>query len=94
MATHAVGTASRPRGDLLRSGWLFWRCLGAVDFSGDWGTAIGRSDIQFSRYTETENIKHFEERVVCKCTVRMLTGWIVATGHPPRNATRAHLSHS
>jgi len=51
--------------------WFQWRL----------GAAIGRSDKHFYSYTETENIKHFGERVISKRTVRMLAGRVVATGN-------------
>lgn len=56
--------------------------------------AIGGRDGQVCCYTQTENIKHFAERVVNECTVRMLSGCAIASRHWPRNFAHAHLSIS
>jgi hypothetical protein len=45
-------------------------------------------------HTHTENIKHFEQRVVSKYTVQMLSGCAVAARHLPQDHTHAHLLHS
>jgi len=41
-------------------------------------------------YTQTENIKHIAQRVMSACTVRMISTWVVATCHSPRDL--AHVS--
>ena len=54
----------------------------------------GKAEIWFMRvchhvphelyyYTQKEDIKDFERRVVSGCTVTTLSGWIVATSHAP-----------
>jgi len=40
------------------------------------------------------DIKHFEQCVVSEYTRRMLSGWLVETGHSPWNLAHALLSHS
>jgi hypothetical protein len=52
------------------------------------GTAIGMGDRLCycdTHYTQTENIRHFEWRAVCECTVLMFSGWVVETRNSPRN---------
>jgi hypothetical protein len=73
-----------------RGGWpgVVRRTAG---YRSDKETAIDRSDREFCCYTQAENIKHFELRVVSECTVRMLAGWVVATRHSPRNVALAQL---
>jgi hypothetical protein len=44
-------------------------------------TAIGRSDRQFCYNIQNKNIKKFVQRVVGKCTVRMISGWVVEKRH-------------
>ena len=53
-----------------------WCCARGADYSGDLGTATGGS--YSSATTQTENITHFQRRAVSKCTVRMLSGWVLA----------------
>jgi hypothetical protein len=48
---------------------------------------VGATD---SSTTRTENIRHFEYRVVNECTVRIPSEWTAATRYSPRNL--AHVS--
>jgi hypothetical protein len=59
---------------------------------GAWRTAPGGSDREFSYRVKTS--KYFEKRAVGQCTVRILSGWVVATRNSPRNLTHAHPSRS
>jgi hypothetical protein len=45
-------------------------------------------------YTHTENIKHFQQRIANRYTVRMHSGWVVATRHSSQNLAHAYLQHS
>ena len=46
----------------------------------------------YSATTHT-HCKRSAFRVACIGTLRMLSGWIAATRHSPRNLAHAHLSH-
>lgn len=43
-------------------------------------------------HTPNENISRFEEWVASRCTVLMLSGWLVATSQSPRNLVHAHIA--
>jgi hypothetical protein len=64
--------------------------------AGDCWIANGSRDGLVYNYTQTENIQHFQLRVMSECTVRMLSGFVVrvATGLSRRNIAHAHQSHS
>jgi hypothetical protein len=81
---------TNPRGAVRVAGAV----RGTAVYGAEYWTAIGRSDIQFSYHTHTENIKHFDYRPVSEFTVRMLAGWAVETCHLPRNLAHEHPSPS
>lgn len=58
------------------------------------GTAVGRSDRLFQYQTRTENIEHFQQRVMSRCTVCMISARVVATRNSSRNLAPIHLSYS
>ena len=45
-------------------------------------------------YTQTENIKRLDQRVVSECTVQMLSVLVVSTVYLPRNVAHAHVLQS
>ena len=61
--------------------------------NGECRAAVGREDQVLCYYAHTEKFKRLEQRVVSECTVRMPSGWVVAT-HSPRNITHAQLFFS
>jgi hypothetical protein len=56
-------------------------------------TSIGRSDGLFYYYTQTENVKYFEQRVVSVYTTRKLAECIVATRIHQEIVAHARLSN-
>lgn len=54
-----------------------------VNYLGDYRTGIGGNDRHFNNYAETENIRHFEYRVMDWCSVPMLSEWVVVTRQWP-----------
>jgi hypothetical protein len=76
------------QGDICREGvGESGAVRGSVDYKR---TAVGMSDRQFCHYTQTANIKY---RFVSECTVRMLSGWVVASRHSSRDLAHARKSH-
>jgi hypothetical protein len=67
--------------------WDYPRAGGGHVWRGaeDYWIAIDRGDREFCCYTHSENTKHVEQRVVREYTVRILSGWTIATRHLPRN---------
>jgi len=63
-----------------------------ASYSGEWETAVARSDTHFYCYAEWKH-QAFKWRVVRKWVVRMLSGRVVATLYCPRNPSCAHVSH-
>jgi len=61
------------------------RGAGAAGYREKYWTAVGRSDRLFCYCMETENFEDAEKRVVSGCSVRMHSGWVIATGHKARN---------
>lgn len=51
--------------------------------------SVGVSDC--STTTQTENIKHFQWRVMSDCTMLIFSRWGVETPHAPRNLAHEHL---
>ena len=54
--------------------------------------AIGRRDRVFCYYTQTENFKLFDFRLLC--SARILSRWVVATRQSQLNLAHARLSYS
>ena len=75
-------------------GKCVWRGAGAAVYRENYWTAIGRRDRLFCYCMETENIEGSEERAVSGCSVRMHSGWVIATRHIPRNLAHTHILHS
>ena len=88
-----ITTDHRPRDDSCGRGW-HGAVREAASYRRDFWTVVSMSDRLFYYYTQTENFKRFDKGVVSECTVRMLSGWVAAIGHSPRNLAHAHLSHS
>jgi hypothetical protein len=57
-------------------------------------TTVGRSDVLFYEYTQTENIKHFEQCVVSECTGAHTFRMCSRTLRSLRNLAHAHLLDS
>jgi len=64
----------------------------AVYCEGYW-IPIGRRNRMFYWYTQTEHV-NLKQNVVSKCTVQILSGWIVASHHSLQYLVHAHLLHS
>jgi hypothetical protein len=71
-----------------------WRGAGIAGCKWGYWTAVGRSYRLFCYYTQTENIKRFEQRAVGGFTVRMTSGWVVAVLHSKQDLAYVHLSRS
>jgi hypothetical protein len=50
----------------------------ALTIAGAWVLLLEAAK-NSSATTQTENITHFQRCAVSKCTVRMLSGWVLAT---------------
>ena len=74
-------------------GSVLMRCGGVLTVRRTTGLLLVGATLLCS-CIQTENIKHFEERVVSDCTVRMLSAWVVATLDSRRNFAHAQVSHS
>lgn len=73
-------TDHRSRDDSLRVVGVSGAVRETLDYGRDYKTAICRSEKLFSYHnTKSENIEDFEKRVVSKCTVGMVSGWIIET---------------
>jgi len=63
-----------PRGVVVVPGAV----RGALTIAGTWVLLLAAAT-DSSATTQTENIAHFQPRAVSKSTVRMLSGWVLAT---------------
>jgi len=73
---------------------LVLRCADAITPLGNYSASTGRNDSLFYWHTQTENIEHFDLRIVSKSTVLLLSVWGVVSLSLPRNLEHAHLSLS
>ena len=67
---------------------------GTAGYRQSYWITIGRHEGPFQCCKQTENIKHFEQRIVSQYTVRMFSGSAVATRHSPRTVANVTLWHS